>query len=98
LEARGLHFVSAYRAAYARLWRPIDDVSTHSLCERSDIADESFDLPLFLLSLAQFTRTFFAEIVGVNFAWQFLGLPSFGPHLIDDICEVYDLPSLGKDL
>lgn len=94
----GRHFVSDYRAASARLGRPIDDVSTHSFCEHPDIADQSFDLPLFLLSLAQFTRTFFAEIVGVNLAWQFLGIPSFGPRLIDDICEVYDLPSLGKDL
>jgi hypothetical protein len=94
----GRHFVGDYRAAYVRLGGPIDEVSTHSFSERPDTADQSFDLPLFLLALAQFTRTFSAEIVGVNLAWQFLGLPSFGPRLIGDICEVYDLPSLGKDL
>jgi len=94
----GRHFVADYTAAYARLGSPLEDVSSRSFADRADFLESSFALPIFLLSIAQFTRSFFPEIIGINLAWQFLGLSAFGPNLIHDICEAYALPPLGRDL
>jgi hypothetical protein len=94
----GRHFVADYHAAYSRLGSPVEDVSSHSFAQRSDFQESSFALPVFLLSIAQFARTLKFEIVGLNLAWQFLGLSAFGPSLIRDTCEAYALPALGDDL
>ena len=94
----GRHFVGDYKDAFSLVGGAIEDVSSHSFCERLDIAQESFELPLFLLALSQFTRTRSPEIIGVNLAWQYLGIPSFGPRLIADFCETYDLPKLDDNL
>src|SRR5262249_48596205 len=63
-----------------------------------DLNDASFKLPVFLLAIAQFTRTFPGEVLGLNLAWQFLGLSAFGPALVQELCDAYGLPALGKDL
>lgn len=94
----GRHFVADYRAVYSRLGSPLEEVSSYSLAERPDFRESSFALPIFLLGVAQFTRTFPAEILGLNLAWQWLDLSAFGPDLIRDTCEAYGLPSLGQDL
>ena len=94
----GRHFVADYRAVYSRLGAPLEEVSSRSFAERSDFRDASLALPNFLLGIAQFTRTFAGEILGVNLAWQFLDLAAFGPELIRDACEAYALPRLGEDL
>ncbi|HXQ28347.1 MAG TPA: iron-containing redox enzyme family protein [Gemmatimonadales bacterium] len=94
----GRHFVGDYRAAYARLGTAVEEVSSRSFSERGDFEDWSFLLPAFLLAIAQFMRSFPAEILGLHLAWQFLDLSSFGPALIRDLCEAYGLPSLGDDL
>jgi hypothetical protein len=94
----GRHFVADYRAAYGLLGSPLEEVSSHSFAERADFLEPSFALPILLLSIAQYTRSFPAEILGLNLAWQFLGLSAFGPDLIRDACEAYALPALGEDL
>jgi len=94
----GRHFVADYRAVYGRLGSPLEEVSSHSFAARSDFLESSIGLPIFLLSAAQFTRTFPVEILGLNLAWQFLDLSAFGPDLIRDTCEAYGLPPLGADL
>jgi hypothetical protein len=88
----GRHFSVAYRAACARLAAPLDELSTRSFAQRPDLEGDSFALPVFLLAIAQYTRTFSAEILGVNLAWQFLDLSAFGPRLLRDVCAAYQLP------
>jgi len=94
----GRHFVADYRAVYSRLGAPLEEVSSHSFSLRQDFREQGFAFPIFLLAIAQFTRTFPGEILGVNLAWQFLGLSSFGPDLIRDTAKAYALPLLGDDL
>lgn len=94
----GRHFVADYRDVYTRLGSPVEEVSSHSFAERSDFLEASFALPMFLLALAQFTRTYAAEVLGLNLAWQYLDLSAFGPDLIRDTCEAYGLPPMGQDL
>ena len=94
----GRHFVADYRTVYGRLGAPLEEVSSHSFAERSDFLEPSLAFPVFLLGIAQFTRTLPFEILGLNLAWQFLGLSAFGPDLIRDICKAYALPLLGEDL
>jgi hypothetical protein len=94
----GRHYVGEYRNAYSRLGSPLEEVSSRSFADRTDIVDSSFALPVFLLSLPQFTRVFDAEILGVNLAWQFLDLPAFGPRLLRDLCATYELSPPGSDL
>ena len=94
----GRHFVADYRAVYSRLGAPLEEVSSRSFADRSDFGEPSLALPNFLLGIAQFTRTFAGEILGLNLAWQFLDLSAFGPDLIRDACEAYALPRLGDDL
>jgi Iron-containing redox enzyme len=91
------HFVADYRAAYERLGAPVEEVSSHSFAERPDFLEHTFELPIFLLSIAQFTEHFAPEIVGLNLAWQFLDLSAFGPALIRDVCRAYGLPLLAED-
>jgi Iron-containing redox enzyme len=93
----GRHFVADYRAVYARLGAPLEEISSQSFIERVDFHDTSLALPIFLLAIAQFTRRFCAELLGLNLAWQFLGLSAFGPDLIRDTCAAYTLPPLGDD-
>ena len=94
----GRHFVADYRAVHARLGAPLEEMSSRSFIDRTDFHDTSLPLPVFLLSIAQFARSFCAEVLGVNLAWQLLGLPAFGPDLIQDTCEAYGLPRLGDGL
>ncbi len=94
----GRHFVADYREAYSRLGAPLEEVSSHSFAERQDFFGWSFDIPLFALGIAQFTRSFPLEILGFNLAWQYLDLSAFGPDLVRDICQAYALPPLGADL
>ncbi len=94
----GRHFVGDYRAVYGRLGAVLEEVASHSFAERADFLDSSFALPVLLLGIAQFTRRFPAEILGVNLAWQFLDLSAFGPAVIRDLCDAYALPGLGDDL
>ena len=94
----GQHFVADYRAAFERLSGPLEEVSSHSLTDRADLDDGCFGLPVFLLGIAQYTQAWSAEILGLNLAWQFLRLTSFGPDLIQDLCEAYALPPLGMSL
>src|SRR6185503_1068733 len=42
----GRHFVADYRAAYARVAAPMEEVSSHSFAERADFHSESFSLPV----------------------------------------------------
>ena len=94
----GRHFIMDYRDVCGRLGDPADDVASHSFVERGDFADESFMLPVLLLAIGQFPRTFGLEILGLNLSWQYLGLGSFAPDLIRDACAAYALPALGTDL
>ena len=94
----GRHFAGDYRLIAARLGLPGDDVSSDSFAKHQEFAEGNFTLPVFLLAIGQFTRTRFAEIVGVNLAWQWLGLSAFGPNLIAQGCRHFDLPAIGDDL
>jgi hypothetical protein len=94
----GRHFVADYREVYSRLGSPLEEISSHSFSERQDFKEATFALPIFLLAIAQYTRTFSAEILGLNLAWQYLDLAAFGPDLIRDTCEAYGLPRMGQDL
>jgi hypothetical protein len=94
----GRHFVGDYRATYGRVGGPLEEVSSPSFAERGDFLETSFGLPILLLAIAQVTRSFPAEILGLNLAWQFLDLSAFGPELIRDLCTAYELPSVGTDL
>jgi Iron-containing redox enzyme len=98
-QVRGLgrHFSEEYRTIYARLISPLEEPSSRSFVDRADFSDTSFLLPIFLLSIGQFTRSFSAELLGVNLAWQFLGLSAFGPDLIRDVCASHGLPLPGDD-
>ncbi|HTY05038.1 MAG TPA: iron-containing redox enzyme family protein [Gemmatimonadales bacterium] len=94
----GRHFVADYRSVYGRLGAPVEEVSSHSFAERADFHESSLALPILLLAVAQFTRTFPGEILGLNLAWQYLDLSAFGPDLIRDTCRAYGLPAVGEDL
>lgn len=41
----------------------------------------SYELPLLLLSVGQFPRTFLPELLGLNLAWHHLGIQSFLEHI-----------------
>jgi hypothetical protein len=92
------HFVGDYRAVFARLGSPLEEVSSRSLVDRVDLLDANFELPVLLLCIAQFPRTFLPELLGVHLAWQYLGLTSIGPTLIRDVCAACDLPPFGENL
>ncbi|MEP9387751.1 iron-containing redox enzyme family protein [Mesorhizobium sp. KR9-304] len=94
----GRHFVNDYKAAFSRIAGTIEDVSTRSFSERSEFASECFQLPVVMLSVAQFARTRAPEIIGANLAWNFLRIPSFGLQLISDFCNAFDLPKLDGGL
>ncbi|CAN7513441.1 iron-containing redox enzyme family protein [Mesorhizobium caraganae] len=94
----GRHFVNDYKGAFARIAGDIEEVSTLSFSERSEFSDESFELPVVMLSLAQFTRSRAPEIVGANLAWMFLQIPSFGLQLISKFCAAFGLPKLDGGL
>jgi len=94
----GRHFVADYRAVYSRLGAPLEEVSSRSFAGREDFLDATFSLPILLLGIAQFTRTFSPEILGLNLALQLLDFSAFGPDLIRDTCTAYALPVLGDDL
>lgn len=94
----GRHFVADYRAVYGRLGAPLEDISSHSFAARPDFLESSLALPILLLCIGQFPRTHPAEILGLNLAWQYLGLSAFGPELIRDACRAYGLPPMGEDL
>jgi hypothetical protein len=91
------HFVGDYRATCARLTLP-EEVSSYSFVDRVDLRDSSLPLPIFLLGISQFPQNFCAEILGLNLAWQFLGLSAFGPDLLRDTRSAYGLPPPGDDL
>jgi hypothetical protein len=92
------HFVADYRALYARMESPLEELSSYCFIDRADFRETSFLLPIFLLSVAQFTRSFCSEIFGLNLAWQFFGPLAFGPDLIGDTCTAYMLPQMGDNL
>ncbi len=94
----GRHFVADYREVYRRLGAPVEEVSSLSFAERADFQSSSFAVPIFALAIAQVTRSFPLEILGLNLAWQFLDLSAFGPDLVRDACQAYALPPLGDDL
>ena len=92
------HFVADYREVWARLGTPLEEVSSRSLVDRFDLSDANFRLPVLLLSLGQFPRTYLPELLGLHLVWQRLGLPAFGPALIRDTCAALGLPAAGRDL
>lgn len=94
----GRHFVATYRAVYEQIGAPLEEVASHSFAERQDFLESSIILPVFLLAIGQFPRTFPAETLGLNLVWQFFDLSSFGPDLVRDTCAAYGLPELGGDL
>ena len=94
----GRHFVGDYRGVYERLGAPLEEVSSHSLVELENLLDAAFELPNFLLSIAQFPRSHLPELLGLNLSWQYLDLSAVGPTLIRDVCAAYALPLLGDDL
>jgi len=94
----GRHFVGDYRRVYARVAAPLEELSSRSFVDRVEFRETSFLLPIFLLGIAQFTRTFCAEILGLNLAWQFMGLSAWGPDLIRDVCASYALSLPVDDL
>ena len=94
----GRHFVPDFRAVHSRVSAHSDDVASHSFAERVDLLEAGLELPVFLLAIGQFPRTYGLEILGLQLAWQFLDLSAFGPDLIRDTCSACDLPPLGCDL
>ncbi len=92
------HFVADYRGVWARLGSPLEEVSSRSFVDRFDLSDANFRLPVLLLSLGQFPRTYLPELVGLHFTWQRLGLPGLGPLLIRETCQAFGLPVAGGDL
>ena len=94
----GRHFVADYRSVYERLGARIEEISSRSFANRIDFQESSFALPILLLASAQFTRSFPAEILGLNLAWQFMDLSAFGPDLVRDTTTAYGLPLLGGTL
>ena len=94
----GRHFVNDYKRAFARIAGDIEEVSTRSFSERSEFFDESLELPVVMLSLAQFARSRVPEIVGANLAWTLLQIPSFGLQLISKFCAAFGMPKLNSDL
>jgi hypothetical protein len=89
----GPNFVPEYRATYRRLGGSLEELASQSFAECSDFAEVSLTLPIFLLGIAQFTRTYSFEILGLNLAWQFLNLSAVGPNLIQDAFAAHALPS-----
>lgn len=92
------HFVADYRGVWARLGSPLEEVSSRSFVDRVDLSDADFRLPVLLLSLGQFPRTYLPELVGLHLGWQRLGLPAWGPRLIRETCDAFGLPAAGGDL
>ena len=94
----GRHLVTALRDVHARLGVPLAQVSSRSLVARADLLDAAFELPVFLLAIAQHPRRWLAERLGLSLAWHFLDLAAFGPALVADACAAHGLPPLGDDL
>ena len=92
------HVVSEYRDLHRQLVGPLNDVSTHAFVDNAAINEAAFSLPLFLLSIGQFPRSFQPEILGVHLGWQFLGLAAIGPDLIRDVRSLHGLPDVETSL
>lgn len=90
------HFVCEYRDVSRRLGMPVYDVCARSFSERDEFLDSSFELPRLLLSIGQFPRTFFYEIVGFHVGWQYLAIPSFSRRLVRDTRMLHSLPEIGE--
>ncbi|MEU3711143.1 iron-containing redox enzyme family protein [Streptomyces catenulae] len=64
---------------------------TREFVEDVDFLDEGFYAPVFRLAVAEFPRSRFPEIVGVNMVCEFHGLGSAGISKADDLTELgYD--------
>ena len=97
IDPRG-HFAAAYVDTASRLGVPLGELSSRSFAERADVEEGSLLLPIFLLALARYTRTFAGEVLGLNLAWQHLDLSSFGPALLRDVCHAHGLTPPSGDL
>lgn len=97
-EDPGRHFIHGYRELFQRLASPLQGVTSRSFVERSDLLDFGFELPVLLLSIGQFPRSYLPELLGLNLSWHYLDNASFGPAVIRDTCVLHSLPLLGDDL
>lgn len=104
------NFVSEYQEVHRLLAFTLPDVSSRSFADNPLFEEFSFEVPLFLLSIGQFPRTYLAELLGVNLGWHFSGLNAVGPILVrkgqhchsstkDDTCiQYWDRSKLGCEL
>lgn len=76
------NFVSEYQELHRLLAFTLPNVSSHSFADNPLFEEPSFEVPLFLLSIGQFPRTYLAELLGVNLGWHFSGLNAVGPILV----------------
>jgi len=84
-------FVHHYAAACKHVLGPFESVGSRSFSDRVQLIDASFELPLFLLSIGQFPRSFLPEIVGLNLAWHLLEQPTFAWHVLADTCASHTI-------
>jgi len=89
---RGHHFTVDYRELHARLGDSLPDVSERLFSESSRFDEFAFELPIFLLSIGQFPRTFLPEILGIHLACLGLRLAFLGQRLMQLTAVSHGLP------
>ncbi len=63
----------------------LPDVSSDEFIRYSEFTSSVFELPLYLLSISQYPRTFLPELLGLNLAIELSGLGAFYMRLVDEL-------------
>jgi hypothetical protein len=80
-----LHHGNVYRTLLKGLRIEAADTASYEFVAQPGLSDAIFELPVFLLAISQFPRTFLPEIIGVNLAIELSGLGEFYMTLVDEM-------------
>ena len=89
--------VEPFRDTCRRLGLELEEVSSRDFANRREFSSAAFRLPVFLMSIGQFPRNLYAEILGVNLAWQSTGMSAFGLRLSAAVNEAFNLEKIDTD-
>lgn len=76
---------NVYRDLLASLAIDLPPHDSEEFARHPDFLDSAFDLPVFLLGISLFPRSFMPEILGLNLAIELSGLGAGYMHLIDEL-------------
>jgi hypothetical protein len=86
------HHSGAFRALFEHIGDPLWPLTSRDFAEHRHLADGALELPLLLLSLGLFQRSFLPETVGLTLALHFLGVTDVGVRLLREACELHGAP------